>query len=196
MPLLRRKEIRPDPMTDGCHAVKIIRAESKTSQSGNEMIRVIREYLLSGEVTRTTIVFSHKSGFAIDAAFKSLNLIMPDDEFVADRKHFEGRTGFIRTVEEESEEFGVQTRVRWISKKAAVKDDPRLAEIPESEPLTLPVIASGAVPTSKPRSVPRVQSSWTKEEEGKRRQAAEAAANELHLHDALAMGPSESSVTT
>src|SRR5260221_14721693 len=190
--ILRRKQIRPDNMADGTHAVKITRAASKTSQNDNEMLQLVLEDLLSGEVAKTNLVFSPKTGFTIDTCFKSLNLEMPEDgEFFADKIHFRGRTVFSRTETEETAEYGVQIRVRWISKKTAVKDDPRLEAIPESEPLMLPALAAGAVPqTPKPRNVPRMQSSWPVDEAEAKRQAAEAEANRLYLQDDLDMGPS------
>jgi hypothetical protein len=96
MPIVNKKAVQADPMQDGVHPVTVIRAESKTSQKGNEMIRLQLEDILTHEQVRSNLVFSEKSGFTIDACLKSLDLVLPDsDEFVAEPRHFLERTGFV-----------------------------------------------------------------------------------------------------
>jgi hypothetical protein len=178
-------------MDDGVHAVRVAKAESKTSQKGNEMIRLRLEDILTRQTVRYNMVFSEKSGFAIDACLKSLNLEMPDsDAFVADPRHFMDRVGFITSEAYADDEFGPQVRIRWISRKKAFQLNPGLknANIPESDPLLLPAIMGDAPPAgSKRRETPPRYQSFSKEEveQEMARQAAAVLTSKEHLNQPL-----------
>src|SRR5258708_20953142 len=129
MPTGTRKQFRSPSFSDGVHVVKIIKAKSKTSEtSGNEMLQLMLEDIVSREQHKLNLVFTKKAGWMVEAAFRSLNLLMPEDleaEWSCEPRHVLGRIAYVKTEElGEDERYGPQFKIKCLTRDQAFKPKP------------------------------------------------------------------------
>jgi hypothetical protein len=175
MPTITRTNSVADPISDGLHVMKIIKAETKISQQGNEYIKCRLEDLFTGERINYNIVFAAKCGPYICRFVEAIGGALPavGVEFLLEPKHCWGRILFVVVETIDTEDYGRQPRVASILSRArAFKDFPDLAHkgIPENPLFQVPVLASALTgPATNPTAAPKAPSvtrpaSWSREE--------------------------------
>jgi hypothetical protein len=150
MALIKRSDIKRKPrLKPGYYAFRVIRAESKISQSGNDMFKLILEDVEGTGTIACFIVLIPKMAYQLLDFCEAANLELPDDDeaqLVLERFHFQGRYVYGQVVEEDETD---RTSVKRImTREDALKKAPRLAgvTVPENPLLVIPVVRPGSLP--------------------------------------------------
>jgi hypothetical protein len=161
MALLKRSDIKRRPrLKPGYYAFRVIRAEAKVSQSGNDMFKLILEDLEGTGTIGYFIVLIPKMAYQLLDFCEAANLQLPDDDdaqLVLERFHFEGRYVYGQVIEEEETDRVNLKRI--FTREEALKKAPRLASVtvPENPPLAIPVVRPGSLPPPIRPAKPRTQ---------------------------------------
>jgi hypothetical protein len=150
MPLIKRSDIKRKPrLKPGFYAFRVIRAESKVSQSGNDMFKLVLQDVEGSGTINCFIVLIPKMAYQLLDFCEAANLQLPEDdeaELVLERSHFEGRYVYGQVIEEEDTERTSVKRI--LCREDALKKAPRLAAVtvPENSLLVIPVVRPGSLP--------------------------------------------------
>jgi hypothetical protein len=162
MALLKRSDIKRKPkLKPGTYAFQVIRAESKVSQSGNDMFKVVVRDIEGAGTISYFIVLIAKLAYQLLDFCEAANLQLPEDdeaELILERVHFEGRYVYGQVVEDPDDDERTFVR-RIMTRDEALKKAPRLASVsmPENPLCIIPVVRPGSLPPAiKPtKSIPK-----------------------------------------
>jgi hypothetical protein len=161
MALLRRSDIKRKPrLKPGFYAFRVIRAESKISQSGNDMFKLVLEDVEGQGTITTFIVLIPKCAYQLLDFCEAANLQLPDDEeaqLVLERSHFENRFVYGQVIEEDETDRTSLKRI--LTREDALKKAPRLAmvSVPENAPCVIPIVRPGSLPPPIRPAKPKLQ---------------------------------------
>jgi hypothetical protein len=150
MPLIKRSDIKRKPrLKSGIYALRVVRAESKVSQSGNDMFKLVLEDVEGRGTINHFIVLIPKMAYQLLDFCEAANLQLPEDdeaELVLERFHFLNRYVYGQVIEEE--DIDRVSIKRIMTREEALKKEPRLASVtvPENSPCIIREVRPGSLP--------------------------------------------------